>query len=416
MAYKSILESVRVEVPVKTYATPHATTGEMPPWLSERLPLFASEDGDMNCYNSGGRGILTEENGEVYRIKGADPKGVITRTVSASEKNIIRDVDHSAESVPDAQAVERLLHSKLLCVPFPGYRDGRPWNFLTRENIRNSRRAFEILGEAYSKLGLASPCRFAGAIEYPFLTWQNEPLYSEVLQLPDIESDLRQDEFEVLMRRHLQHASPEELREIKECICRLYESLLQWHAFECRALADSRLVMHPDSFLGQNHVIAHVGSGKIAISRVDHTSTVESEDERKIHESARSFASALYNMPLWVAYAVEMAERRLDYDRKRFSGYFDVAFKSSDPIKKSEYPEAVGVLERCCKLFEAALADPHPEPADESLLLSVFERATAVKIDEEFERRRKLVYEEAKRKLASMGISDRDLIRALTRK
>lgn len=254
MLYRELLENVRVRMPARTYSTKHRLHGNIPAWLSEKLPLFGTEDGDTTYISSGGRSLIVEENGKVYRIKGADPKGIITRTVSASGKNIINDTAESVQQAPDPEYVERLLRTPL-AVEFPVYRD-KPWNFLTRANTRNSKYAFDTLARAYERLGFNVPCRFVGTIEYPNLTYNGGTLHSIVFELPDAESDLRLEEYERQFRRHLQHASVEELREIKEDVNKLYQALCTWHAFDCSVLMQAGLVPHPTSFLGQNYVVA----------------------------------------------------------------------------------------------------------------------------------------------------------------
>lgn len=57
------------------------------------LPLFGSEDGDTVFLNSGGRGAILEAGGRLYKIKGVDPKGVITKRVAGSSKNRIPAVE-----------------------------------------------------------------------------------------------------------------------------------------------------------------------------------------------------------------------------------------------------------------------------------------------------------------------------------
>ena len=70
----------------------------------------------------------------------------------------------------------------------------KPWNFLTAMHVTNSRRAFDALSERYSKSGFTPPCQFSGTIEYPHITWKDEPVYSIIFELPDAESDLRYNE------------------------------------------------------------------------------------------------------------------------------------------------------------------------------------------------------------------------------
>lgn len=361
MTYRYILESARVRIPVKSYETHHSVKGEIPAWLSHKLPLFGVEEGDEHYLNSGGRGILVENGGEVYRIKGTDPRGTIVRKVSASDKNMIRDIDQSVKKAPDPQDADLVLHSTLY-VSFYSYQNGKPWNFLTETNVENSRRAFCALEEAYRKQGFKAPCRFAAVIEYPKILWQNRPLYSIVFHLPDAESDLREDEFEVQMRRHLQHASVEELMELKDGVCKLFGILSKWHAFECGALMDAGLVPSPNSFLGQNYVVAHVAERQVGVSRVDHTSTVHSTNEEDIKRAAYKFAPALFNIPLWIIQALEMAKKGVKYDTKRYSNYFDAAFKFHEDMSDIEYPETVGYASQCFDRFDRDLGLPHPEP------------------------------------------------------
>jgi|SRR3989339_690509 len=401
-----ILERVRIKIPVKTYETPHTIHGDIPKSLAGRLPLFASEDGNQQYFNSGGRGILVTNGDSAYRIKGADPKGVVVRKVAESTKNIIADIREAAKTTPDPDSVESILQPQAIVVQVPGYRERRPWNFLTAANVENSRRASEVLGEAYDKLGLKVPCRHIAAIEYPTLSHETEPLYSEILGLPDLESDLRQDEFEVLMRRRLQHASGRELRALKDDVIKLYEAFIRWHAFECRVMADAGLVPFSTSFLGQNYVISHVGEGQVCLARVDNTSTTESTDQDRINESAKQFTSLLLSFPSFVVQATEMCDKSMPYDSERFSCPFDAAFKTCGELRPDIYPKTLRQIKKSSGAFEEDFKNPKPEPVSEELMLKVFDQAMSIEIDEEFEARRRAKYEElrASGMLKSLGI------------
>ena len=66
-----------------------------------------------------------EGDGDVYRKKGADPKGVITRLVAGSEKNVIADIRQSVATCPDPKQIEKMLTANANR-HLPPYKEDKP--------------------------------------------------------------------------------------------------------------------------------------------------------------------------------------------------------------------------------------------------------------------------------------------------
>ena len=415
MKYRDILDRVRVDVPVKHYDVEHLVDGDIPKALAERLPLFGSEDGEERYTSSGGRSIIVNENGKVYRIKGADPKGVITRTVASSTQNIIGDVRQSVSACPKPEEIERILVSGMNR-EFPPYKEDRPFNFLTKEATERSRQAFEKLGEGYEQAGFSHPCAFQGYVSYRKIRWNGQPVRSIIFQLPDAESDLREDEFSRRLQKHLQHASVEQLQQVRDKFVDFYTALLRWHAFDCRVLAENQLLPTEDSMIGQNYVMGHVSKSGIGIARVDHTSTQRTNlEESELEKKLQKFVGILVMSASYVPLALEMAERNTGYDRDRYSGYYDAALKFHF-INYKDWPKNLEFMEKLRLEFRDAYSSGSPQPIDEAALVDLFEAVTSIKIDEEFEKRKERTYEEFKRELAKKGLTLEMVARRLVQK
>lgn len=402
MGYRNILDCVRIEVPVKRYEIEHLVDGDIPEWLAQRLPLFGSEDGEETYTNSCGRGILIEGNEGVYRIKCVDPKGVITRLVADSDKNIISDIRQSVSVCPNPKHIEKMLTVRKNH-HLPAYKEDRPFNFLEKEAVERSRHVFGIMGEEYERYGFSYPCAYRGYIAYKNLRWNDWPTRSIIFQLPDAESDLREDELSVTMRRYLQHASVEQLRGIGDRFIDFYRKLLKWHAFDCRILVEHQLLPTPESMIGQNHLIAHVSDGKVGLVRIDHTSTKKVDlDEKELFKRMTfrgGISMFISNIPL----ALEMADRGVRYDTDRYSNYYDAAFKFHN-VDYNDWPKTLDFLRGTTTEFEDAYKS-EPEPIDESELTGLFDDVTSIEIDREFEARRAEMYEKIRALNRQKGIT-----------
>ncbi len=411
MGYRNILDCVRISVPVKRYEIEHLVDGDIPEWLAQGLPKFSSEDGEETYTNSCGRGILMEGDGDVYRIKGADPKGVITRLVAGSEKNVIADIRQSVATCPDPKQIEKMLTANANR-HLPPYKEDKPFNFLERDAVERSRHVFEIMGEEYEGYGFSHPCTYRASIVYKKLRWNGHSTRSIVFQLPDMESDLREDELRVTMRRHLQHASIEQLREINDRLTDFYRKLLRWHAFDCRVLAEHQLLPTPESMIGQNHLIAHVSEGKIGLVRVDHTSTkrVDLSEEELLERM--TFGGGISMFASYIPLALEMANRGIMYDTNRYSSFYDASFKFHN-VNYRNWPITLDFLRRMrTELKDAYRAEP--EAVDESELTGLFSDVMSIEIDQEFEARRAEMYRTARASLGSAGVTPDMIVRMIT--
>jgi len=413
MKYRDLLEDVRPLVPVKHYAVDARVNGNVPLWASDRLPLFGDPEGSEQYLSSGGRSIILEGDG-VYRIKGVDPFGYITQAVAGSGKCLINDVAESVDQVPP-EGVQDSMREAMgkggSSIDIPPYKEGKPFSFLTFQNAANAERAFNALGEAYDERGFSLPCRFTGRVVYPDVKLNGSMVYSLVFQLPDAESDLRMTEFRRLMYNHLQHASPEQLRELEESLTEVFLGLVKWHAFDCRVLTDNYLAPAPNSFLGQNHVIGRVGGG-LGLTRVDHTSTEHRPDvvREELRDYVSHFRGTLSYSPFALTQALEMSESGAELNRERFAGWFDAAYKYREAISPDDFPRTCDVSVRLREEFDSAFEAADPEPVSEEQLVSLVERVREIEIDEEFEVRREESSAKALAELVAKGLTLGDVI------
>lgn len=416
MNYRDLLEGVRIRVPAGGYSVDGPVSFSMSPSEALPLPLLGAEEGEPTYLASGGRSLILERD-RTYRLKGVDPLGAITTAVAESDKTLIADVVKSLQCVPSVQ--ERgVIRAGLVegsDISIPSYQK-KPFGFVTFQNTKNAQRAFDVLGEAYDGRGFISPCQYAGRIAYPAIRWLGSMVYSLLFEIPDAESDLRQTEYERLLLPHLKHASPDELRDVLDDLVAVYHGLVDWHALDCRALADQRLLPQPDSFLGQNHVMGRVGGG-LGLTRVDHTSTEhrsDATDATEVREYVSQFAFSLGAVPIMVVQAIEMSERGSEYDRERFSGWFDVAHKFTSEIGEAEAPRYVDAIREIQERFDAAFDAADPQPIPEERVTALVERVRAIEIDREFEERRQARYAALEAHLAERGKSVYDYLRSLT--
>jgi hypothetical protein len=375
MDCREILEEVRTGVPVRHYNLECSVNGDVPGWLAEKFPLFGSEDGDETYLNSGGRSILIESGGEAYRIKGVDPKGVITRTVSDSGKNLVFDTAVYATNLPDPDYAE----AKLKLGEFRAFpRKGKPFNFLTRRNAERSKAAFDVMNEEYGKRGFSHPCAHIGSIEYPGITWGEEPVYSVIFRLNRIESDLREEEFTWILNRHLNHASTGQLYDISEEFAGFYRKLLMWHAFECGIMADHGLVPAGISMTGQNHAISYVTDDGMGLVRVDHSLTKRlGLKENEMDSRITQFQCVLGKIPSVIKQALEMSRAGVKYDREKHSNYYNAAFglQSFGPETEKFIASLFGEFRKSYDGRET------PEPIGESELLNLYDEITSIEMD-----------------------------------
>ncbi|MFH1290540.1 MAG: hypothetical protein ABIH92_03970 [Nanoarchaeota archaeon] len=263
--FRELLDQVRVEG--------HIDVGEEP-LLRDTLPVIYNGEADskslgaVKYHNSGGRSILFERGGEVYRIKGVDPFGRLTERVANSEKNRIDNVSH-ADLIVKAQTAREggaLMFDR-----------DKPFGPFFLEQAECEGNAFRALAKTYQHLGIQNPCEFLfhkdSGVEA-----QGRRTYQTAFRLPSLEADFRTHEWNSLLTERLDQCSPDEIAEKSRNISRLYGRFIYWTGVNTAILSASGLIPEATSFVPQNWVINRYKDG-YGIFRVDHTST-KADDPR----------------------------------------------------------------------------------------------------------------------------------------
>lgn len=239
------------------------------PFLRDILPIVYKGEANPSApravryQNSGGRAIIFERGDLVYRIKGVDPFGELTKRVAASEKNKTSDVN---EAHALAQSQFRDNQRKPLL-----FTNGKPFGTLFREQAESERDAFEILAKIYSNLGIPNPCEFI-CYQDTGIEVDGKRTYQTAFKLPSIGADLRVNEWDSLLTERLDQCTPNEINAKRTAINRLYGRFVYWAGVNVAALSCAGLSPTALSFVPQNWVISKYEEG-YGIFRVDHTST-----------------------------------------------------------------------------------------------------------------------------------------------
>lgn len=251
MSLTDIFQKVRKEVPLDLSRGFYIDT-----------PVIYDGRGNETGWNSGGRGVVFEQDGKVYRVKGVDPKSVLTDTLRDFEGNKINDVKTATTHNMDGHQVGT----------YTGHTVPKPFGVLTWNSVENLETVYSRLDEAYTAMKLTNPLVFLGTSPTGY-GWNG---WSETFQvkfaLPERESDLRLREYEALVASRFMKMNADELLDKCEPIIKLYTEINKWLGFIDGAMLSKGLITGKKSRLGQNHVISKTGDG-YGIFRVDHTST-----------------------------------------------------------------------------------------------------------------------------------------------
>jgi len=256
--FRELLDQVRVEG--------HIDIGEEP-FLRDTLPVIyngeseSDSPGAVRYYSSGGRSIIFERGGQVYRIKGVDPHGKLTERVANSEKNRMSDVPH-ADLIAKSQTPKA---GEALAF------EGKPFGPFLLEQAEREANTFKALARTYEHFGLKDPCEFI-LHEDSGVEAQGNKTYQTAFRLPSLESDFRTLEWNSLLTERLDQCAPDEIAAKSKNICRLYGRFIYWAGVNTALLSASGLLPSADSFVPQNWVIGKHRDG-YGIFRVDHTST-----------------------------------------------------------------------------------------------------------------------------------------------
>ena len=237
------------------------------PLIRDVLPFVYSGESDSEdstpYYNSGGRSILFQKGGVIYRVKGVDPFGYLTERVANSRKNRIGDVG-AAKRALEAQLSKGVEREDL------GF-GGRPFGTFHFEQAECEIEALKRLEAAYEQLGIENPCQPL-FYEETGIEKQGEKTYQTVFRLPSLGADLRTREYIELLIERLDQCSPSEIAEKSKNINRLFGRFIYWAGVNTGIFASFGLSPLDSSFCPQNWTINRYRDG-YGIFRVDHTST-----------------------------------------------------------------------------------------------------------------------------------------------
>lgn len=268
--FRTLLDKVRVEGQIDVAQEPS---------IRDVLPLIYQGEASLDSpnavsyYSSGGRSLMFERNGQVYRIKGVDPFGKLTERVATSPKNRIGNVrdSHKLALLQRSQSEAPLM-----------YLDGKPFGPFFLEQAEAEANALKRLAVAYEKIEAQNPCEFVlnhdSGIEVA-----GRRTYQAAFTLPSLESDFRTHEWNSLLTERLDECSSEEIAAKSRNINRLYGRFIYWAGINAAILAVSGLLPTETSFVPQNWVISKYRNG-YGLFRIDHTST-KIVDPREVWKS-----------------------------------------------------------------------------------------------------------------------------------
>jgi len=253
-----LLKKVRIEGGLKTRKN-------IP--FDQNFPIIIGDEkgyDGVTYFNSGGRSIIFEYMGRCHRVKGVDPYGILTRKVAKSKQNKITDVNVGyvclSQPSTDHNRSRRLI-----------FVNGKPFGVILKNEAENEKVAFEILDTEYKQNQISTPCKYVDT----YKVYENE--MQNLYEIPSLDSDLRLEEFNQLLRERLNKCDAKELEQKTRQIFKLYHRILTWVGWDIRMLIGNKLKPSPRSWVPQNHIISKVDGG-YGIFRVDHTSTVLKED------------------------------------------------------------------------------------------------------------------------------------------
>ncbi len=411
--YFPILEKFRVDIPLATKKhypnVDFVVEGELPDKIKEHLPIFGFRIGlrpEFYALNSGGRGILLSDGNTHLRFKGNDLDGSITMKVAQSPKTHINDIRTVAEKVA-------MMHFPLDMLnigdryELPSFSD-KPFSFFQDEAVTNEHMVSDILGYGFEQKGFNRPYKFKAKITYPDIEWRFKPCSTLVFELPSPESDLRFEELYRLAFLHLKFASPKQLRDINDDFVELGRKLTTWHGFVSKLMADNLMVPTSSSHQHQNYVLCHVTDTEVGASRVDHTSTIfdryKSPDYAKRMESDQLFFS---NLQLFLIHALYLADQGYVIDKKRYTGYFDRAYKWHEGFQPDEVPPTIPFFKQMDQAFKQGYDNKDPIPIPEQDLVDIVNRIAAVEMDIEHQRKVTMYQRDIMRKSSQQQVTRR---------
>ena len=202
----------------------------------ERPLIYEGDNGSIIAYNSGGRGLIFENRGFTYRVKGVDPYGHLTRKVNDSGKNLIADVQLALKDIDGGVFVNE----------GSGIRE--PFGTLKSDKAYREQIATERLNVEYKKHGVRAPYRFNETIMIEPGRVQNW------FKLNKPSDDLRVEEFDQIMIKKLKNLDQKELEEKYRDVLKLYGRFNVWGGLVTRLMVDAKLEPTVNSFLPQNYL------------------------------------------------------------------------------------------------------------------------------------------------------------------
>ena len=329
-------------------------------FLKDTLPVIYERETDeksveaVKYINSGGRSIMFEKGGEVYRIKGVDPYGKLTHRVASSKENRMHNVKE-AGIVSQFQPLRK--GEALLFGP------KKPFGPFLIEQAECEANAFETLAKVYQTFGFENPCKF-------LFHKDSEIKYQTAFSLPSTESDFRIHEWNSLLTERLDKCTPDEIEVKSKNIGILYGRFIFWAGVNTALLAVAGLLPIADSFVPQNWVISKYKNG-YGIFRVDHTSTKTINPKEALHSLMQEKYGAPKIVNEFSVYPgrVQMAARPKAFLNGTHYKFSEVLLTRGEILKQGVSLDETGVLDAHNISFSGGLMavlgglpfDPIPE-------------------------------------------------------
>lgn len=389
--YLQVLKQFRIEIPLATkdhYPNLECVVeGKLPNGIEKQLPIFGIAPYiESNYYglNSGGRSIILSNGIDHLRFKGIDIEGSITRAVANSPINHINYITYVNEKTTNLKFnVDTLNKGKAYCLPAYGE---KPFSFFIKSSVDNEKKASEIIGKEFENEGFFRPYTFKASITYPKIRFKGEECSTLLFSLPSAESDLRLEELNSFVFRHLRFASQEELVNIKDKLCCLLEDLTSWNGFSARIIHENQLAPTENSHQPQNYVICHVNKNNIGLSRVDHTSTVRYNKDIEAHRKTaimdRNDHLFVGQIGFTLLYAISLSES-VKLKPNNYTGYYDMAFKTMQNVNPNAIKDYNKYIKRLKTAFEKGYKNKEVKPVNKKDLTDLVYQINNVIIDNE---------------------------------
>lgn len=367
----------------------HHIQDEIPKKVADLFPLFSTiYTLDDRMYNSGGRGLVFSTGGKHYRAKGTDIDGSQTILIGSSSRNRLPDVlTYSRNFVPMVFDTDQLkaggdFYPETLVVN--GFEF--PFGVMPEDHCVTEFDVSEIQAYAYQKRGFNKPYVLAAEIGYPGILWQGEPTFQQLYELPGRFSDLRFQEWFMVMKDHLIHANEKQLRDIYPLMEEVILDLTSWYGFLTKVQEDNHLAPPETSHVFHNYIVFDATETELGIARCDHVVTLIDKLRAKEHaQILKGDFDLLTLIPQAILVGLRFCESG-EYNSEQFLGPYHMA-TLMDVESRNTINGFVSLLAKAQESFDRGYNQQNPKPINKKKFSNLLEKVFAINIDEEKEAR-----------------------------